>query len=101
MILIFFSFVFVVLVVLFFLAHYVNIDWRQQTDNRMICNGRQIELDSFDLQLKSNMISKCVLISEMLAKANLSDNNLDSDPIFVQDGGKVILVFLNKKGSLS
>ena len=67
----------------------------------MICNGRQIELDSFDLQLKSNMISKCVLISEMLAKANLSDNNLDSDPIFVQDGGKVILVFLNKKGSLS
>ena len=63
----------------------------------MICSGRQVELDSFDLQLKSGLISKCLYINDLLQKASLNESCLDNDPVFAANG-KATLVFLNKKG---
>ena len=64
----------------------------------MICSGRQVEIESFDLQLKSGLISKCIYLNELLAKANLNESCLDNDPVFTANG-KAVLLFLNKKGN--
>lgn len=65
----------------------------------MICSGRQVEIESFELSSKSGLISKCIYLNQLLSEANLSETNLDSDPMFAQNG-KTILMFTNKKGNV-
>jgi len=62
----------------------------------MICSGKQVEIEGFDLQSKPTLISKCVYINKLLADANLSETNLDSDPIFTKSG-KAVLLFVSQK----
>jgi hypothetical protein len=59
----------------------------------MICSGRQVELDSVELQTKTGLISKCLYINDLLNRADLSESSLDADPSF-PSSGKVILSFL-------
>jgi hypothetical protein len=63
----------------------------------MICNGKQIEIEGFDLQSRSGLISRCIYLNELLTEANMNESNLDSDPLFTQNG-KAILLFTDKKG---
>jgi len=62
----------------------------------MICSGKQVEIEGFDLQSKSTLISKCIYIQKLLADANLSETNLDTDPIFTKSG-KAVLLFISQK----
>lgn len=63
----------------------------------MICSGRQVEIESFELSAKSGLISKCIYLNQLLKDANMNEGNLDSDPLFIQNG-KTILIFNTKKG---
>ena len=65
----------------------------------MICSGRQVEVESFELSSKSGLISKCMYLNGLLAEAKMNESLLDSDPVFTKNG-KGILVFVNKKGKL-
>jgi hypothetical protein len=62
----------------------------------MICSGKQVEIESFELTTKSGLISKCMYINQLLVEAGLSDAHLDSDPMFTQSG-KIILLFTSSK----
>ncbi len=65
----------------------------------MICRGKTVELESFELSGKSGLISKCLYLNELLTEANLSETNLECDPIFgATDTGKCSLLFLSVKG---
>ncbi|CAF0709635.1 unnamed protein product [Brachionus calyciflorus] len=65
-------------------------------DNRMICSGRQVEVESFELSTKSGLISKCMYLNSLLTQAKMNESILDSDPVFTKNG-KGILVFIDKK----
>lgn len=66
----------------------------------MICRGKTIELESFELSGKTGLISKCLYLNDLLADANLSELNLESDPVFgAGDQGKCTLLFLSVKDS--
>lgn len=68
----------------------------------MICRGKTIELESFELSGKSGLISRCLYLNDLLTEANLSETNLESDPIFgAGDTGKCSLLFISSKGELS
>jgi hypothetical protein len=62
----------------------------------MICSGKQIEIESFELTTKGGLISKCLYINQLLTEAGLTESHLDSDPMFTQSG-KVILLFTSSK----
>lgn len=65
----------------------------------MICRGKTIELESFELSGKTGLISKCLYLNELLTEANLSEINLETDPLFgASDTGKCSLLFLSTKG---
>jgi hypothetical protein len=67
----------------------------------MICRGKTIELESFELSGKSGLISKCLYLNELLTEANMSEINLESDPVFgAGDSGKCNLYFLSAKGKV-
>ena len=63
----------------------------------MICSGRQVELESFELSCKGGLISKCLYIHELLKEASMNETYFDSDPVFSQNG-KCLLLFINTKG---
>jgi hypothetical protein len=63
----------------------------------MICSGKQVEIESFELTTRSGLIAKCLYINQLLADANLNESSLDSDPLFTQSG-KVILLFISQNG---
>lgn len=66
----------------------------------MICRGKTIELESFELSGKSGLISKCLYLNDLLVEANMSETNLESDPVFgAGDQGKCTLFFLSVKDS--
>ncbi|CAF0709633.1 unnamed protein product [Brachionus calyciflorus] len=67
-----------------------------EIDNRMICSGRQVEVESFELSTKSGLISKCMYLNSLLTQAKMNESILDSDPVFTKNG-KGILVFIDKK----
>ena len=63
----------------------------------MICSGKQIEIEGFDLLSKGGLISRCMYINELLADAKMNETNLDSDPLFTHSG-RAILLFTDRKG---
>lgn len=65
----------------------------------MICSGRQVEVESFELSTKSGLLSKCMYLNSLLSEAKMNESLLDCDPVFTKNG-KGILVFINKKGNL-
>ena len=62
----------------------------------MICSGKQVEIESFELTTKGGLISKCLYVNQLLAEAGMAESSLDSDPMFTQSG-KVVLLFLSSK----
>jgi hypothetical protein len=62
----------------------------------MICSGKQVEIESFELTTKGGLISKCLYVNQLLTEAGLNESHLDSDPMFTQSG-KVILLFVSSK----
>ena len=65
----------------------------------MICSGKQIEIEGFDLLSKGGLISRCIYINELLVDAQMDESHLDSDPLFTQNG-KTILLFTDRRGKL-
>ena len=65
----------------------------------MICSGKQIEIEGFDLLSRGGLISRCIYINDILVEAKMNETNLDSDPLFTQNG-RAILLFTDKKGNL-
>lgn len=65
----------------------------------MICSGKQVELESYELSSKSGLISKCIYVNELLLDAKMSESNLESDPVFTQNG-KTVLLFSSTKGTI-
>lgn len=63
----------------------------------MICSGKQIEIEGFDLLSKGGLISRCIYINGLLTEAKMDETHLDSDPLFTHSG-KAILLFTDKKG---
>ena len=64
----------------------------------MICKGRLIEIEGNEFSEKRGLISKCLSIHRLLGSANLSDNNLNSDPVFVSKESKAIIKFNTDEG---
>lgn len=63
----------------------------------MICKGKQVEIQNYQLSKQTGLISKCVYLNQLLNEANMSEDYLESDPIFTRNG-KTILNFNSLKG---
>ena len=66
----------------------------------MICRGKQVELESFELSSRGGLISKCLYLNDLLNEASMNESYFESDPIFLQNG-KATLMFGSAKGEPS
>lgn len=64
----------------------------------MICRGKHIELESFELSSKSGLISKCLYLNDLLNEACMNETYFETDPIFMPNG-KATLLFGSVKDS--
>lgn len=69
-----------------------------EVDYRMICRGKQIELESFELSSRSGLISKCLYLNDLLNEAAMNETYFETDPIFMPNG-KATLLFGSIKDS--
>lgn len=67
-------------------------------DYRMICRGKQIELESFELSSRGGLISKCMYLNDLLNEAAMNESYFETDPIFFPNG-KATLIFGSAKDS--
>ena len=65
----------------------------------MICRGKQIELESFELSSRGGLISKCLYLNDLLNEACMNESYFETDPIFMPNG-KATLLFGSVKGNL-
>ena len=63
----------------------------------MICRGKQIELESFELSSRGGLISKCLYLNDLLNEACMNESYFESDPVFFPNG-KAHLLFGSAKG---
>lgn len=69
-----------------------------EVDYRMICRGKQIELESFELSSRGGLISKCLYLNDLLNEASMNESYFETDPIFMPNG-KATLLFGSVKDS--
>lgn len=67
-------------------------------DYRMICRGKQIELESFELSSRGGLISKCLYLNDLLNEACMNESYFETDPVFFPNG-KAHLLFGSAKDS--
>lgn len=63
----------------------------------MICRGKQIELESFELSSRGGLISKCLYLNDLLNEACMNESYFETDPVFFPNG-KAHLLFGSAKG---
>ncbi len=64
----------------------------------MICRGKQVEIESYELTSRSGLISKCLYLNDLLNEAGMNESFFVTDPIFMPNG-KVTLLFASIKGT--
>ena len=67
----------------------------------MICRGKIIEIQSSELSARHGLLSKCMVINNLLKTADLEENCLSSDPAFLADESKAIIKFNDTKGMIT
>ncbi len=65
-----------------------------------MCNGRQVDVQTSQLSDKHGILSKCLLINELLREAFLNEQHLTGDPEFYSKQYIALLEFKTEKSEI-